>query len=129
MPITPDFAKLYFGYVLGCVHNVQFSLWACQIPEKNTVTNGTNFITIWKLGSQKHRLDGPAYTIYFEKYAVNGQIEKRNGHYEKYVVNGQLHRNDGPALIWNDLKMWYQYGKLRRTDGPAIMRITSEEHH
>ena len=32
-----------------------------------------------------------------------------------------IHRSNGPALIWNEYKVWYEYGKLHRKGYPAVI--------
>ena len=44
------------------------------------------------------------------------------GRYKVWIhsLTGKKHRLDGPAVIFDDYKAWYQNGKLHRDDGPAI---------
>lgn len=40
--------------------------------------------------------------------------------YERWCQYGALHRLDGPAVITQDARMYFNKGKLHRADGPAV---------
>ena len=62
----------------------------------------------------------------------NGQIFKttlKDGLIETWYNDvGELHREDGPAVIYHDLKLsiWYQNGVFHRNDGPVIVNEQEE---
>jgi antitoxin component YwqK of YwqJK toxin-antitoxin module len=58
------------------------------------------YVLRYEMGFQPvHRLDGPAYVLYYE----SGQIK-----YKQYYVNNRAHRLDGPASIH-----YFESGKIK----------------
>ncbi len=67
----------------------------------------TDTNTKWYLGTELHRIDGPA-------------IEHANGD-KGWYLNNKRHRIDGPAVEYtNGDKAWYFYNKLHHINGPTI---------
>ena len=72
-----------------------------------------------------HRLDGPAFVVFYP----SGQKAE-----EHYYINGIQTRTDGPAMTkyWNNgqiqAKQYYLDGKLSCVDGPALIWYDENGH-
>lgn len=57
--------------------------------------------------------------------AKGGRIDIQLDHYRNAYVRclkgGELHREDGPALMTENLMVWYKDGLIHREDGPAVI--------
>lgn len=106
---------------------------------------------IWFLHGIRHRVGGPAMTIYGGSYGVkevrfyeNNQLHREYGpalitHNDDdtgedwYYIHGKLHREDGPAYTFISStgtpaeEQWFYHNKLHRADGPAWIFYTLEE--
>lgn len=99
----------------------------------------------WYVNGKLHRLDGPAieYPNGMKEHWIDGKFlteeqflartqpssasestmtEYSDGSKYWHNSSGQLHRTDGPAVIDNGSKHWFQNCIRHRTDGPAIER-------
>ena len=100
-------------------------------------------VTIWpdgsevhtrqtKIGSEYHRVDGPAVTRpcgtkewyqYGRKHRLDGPAVERADGTKYWYQQGMLHRTTGPSIEWHDGDWDYHLnGNRHRTDGPAIFR-------
>jgi hypothetical protein len=114
------------GYKVNKYHHNLFDIEpTCEIYVPDRM-NGP-IITKWKRYDKYHRIDEPAFIIFFNDVK-----------YEKcWYINGKLHRNEGPAKIKSSVygrtEEWFINGlHNRQNDEPSLIKynrkgIVSEE--
>ena len=70
-------------------------------------TTSSGMVKYFNSRGECHRKFGPAMIM------PNGDRE--------WLMHDQNHRDDGPAVEYANLLMWYQNGQLHREDGPAYI--------
>ena len=72
-------------------------------------------------------------TLFFDEACIKKYIKDNDFYvciienFRYYIKNKVFHRDDGPAVLENGHKEWWENGKLHRENGPAIERSNGDK--